>query len=111
MTGNVLNTEFPDINLLRRGKVRDIYDLGEHLLLVATDRISAFDVVLPDGIPGKGRVLTQISIFWFRADGGYRAKSHRSHRCESFSRENSRNMRRYPRGKKHAREKDETDTC
>ena len=66
MTGNVLNTEFPDIDLLRRGKVRDIYDLGEHLLLVATDRISAFDVVLPDGIPGKGRVLTQISIFWFK---------------------------------------------
>ena len=66
MTGNVLNTEFPDIDLLRRGKVRDIYDLGEYLLLVATDRISAFDVVLPDGIPGKGRVLTQISIFWFK---------------------------------------------
>ncbi len=66
MTGNVLNTEFPDIDLLRRGKVRDIYDLGVHLLLVATDRISAFDVVLPDGIPGKGRVLTQISIFWFK---------------------------------------------
>ncbi len=66
MTGNVLNTEFPDIDLLRRGKVRDIYDLGEHLLLVVTDRISAFDVVLPDGIPGKGRVLTQISIFWFK---------------------------------------------
>jgi len=68
MTSNeiVLNTEFPDITLLRRGKVRDIYDLGEHLLLVATDRISAFDVVLPNGIPGKGMVLTQISLFWFR---------------------------------------------
>ena len=66
MTENVLNTEFPDISLLRRGKVRDIYDAGEYLLLVATDRISAFDVVLPDGIPGKGRVLTRISIFWFR---------------------------------------------
>jgi phosphoribosylaminoimidazole-succinocarboxamide synthase len=61
----ILNTEFPDLTPLRRGKVRDIYDLNEHLLLVATDRISAFDVVLPNGIPGKGKVLTQISIFWF----------------------------------------------
>jgi len=62
----VLKTEMPDVGTPRRGKVRDIYDLGEHLLLVATDRISAFDVVLPNGIPGKGRVLTQISLFWFR---------------------------------------------
>lgn len=65
MQGLVLKTEFPDIKLLRRGKVRDIYDLGENLLLVASDRVSAFDVVLPNGIPDKGRVLTQISIFWF----------------------------------------------
>ena len=49
----------------KQGKVRDIYDLGEELLLVATDRLSAFDVVLPDGIPNKGKVLTQISAFWF----------------------------------------------
>ncbi len=56
----------PDIKFLRRGKVRDIYDLGDSLLLVASDRISAFDVVLPSGIPGKGSLLTQISIFWFR---------------------------------------------
>jgi phosphoribosylaminoimidazole-succinocarboxamide synthase len=62
----VLRTEMPDIGVPRRGKVRDIYDLREHLLLIATDRISAFDVVLPNGIPGKGRVLTQISLFWFR---------------------------------------------
>jgi phosphoribosylaminoimidazole-succinocarboxamide synthase len=61
----ILKTEFPDIPLLNRGKVRDIYELGELLLLVATDRISAFDVVLPNGIPEKGRVLTQISIYWF----------------------------------------------
>ncbi len=61
----ILKTEFPDIPLLNRGKVRDIYDFGELLLLVATDRISAFDVILPNGIPGKGRVLTQISIYWF----------------------------------------------
>ena len=62
----ILKTEFPDITFVKRGKVRDIYDLGEHLLLVATDRISAFDVVLPNGIPEKGRVLTQISIYWFK---------------------------------------------
>jgi phosphoribosylaminoimidazole-succinocarboxamide synthase len=48
-----------------RGKVRDIYDLGDHLLLVATDRVSAYDVILDEGIPGKGRVLTQVSRFWF----------------------------------------------
>jgi phosphoribosylaminoimidazole-succinocarboxamide synthase len=65
MTKVILKTEFPDIPLLNRGKVRDIYKLGELLLLVATDRISAFDVVLPNGIPEKGRVLTQISIYWF----------------------------------------------
>ena len=62
----ILKTEFPDIPLLKRGKVRDIYELGEYLLLVATDRISAFDVILPNGIPGKGRVLTKISVFWFK---------------------------------------------
>ena len=61
----ILKTEFPDIPLVKRGKVRDIYDLEDYLLLIATDRLSAFDVVLPDGIPGKGRVLTQISIYWF----------------------------------------------
>jgi len=62
----ILKTDFQDIPLVKRGKVRDIYDLGEHLLLVATDRISAFDVILPNGIPGKGRVLTKISVYWFR---------------------------------------------
>lgn len=62
----VLKTEMPEIGVPKRGKVRDIYDLGEHILLVATDRVSAFDVVLPNGIPGKGRVLTGISIYWFR---------------------------------------------
>ncbi len=62
----LLRTEFKEIPILHRGKVRDIYDLGKHLLIVATDRISAFDVVLPDGIPHKGRVLCQISAHWFR---------------------------------------------
>jgi phosphoribosylaminoimidazole-succinocarboxamide synthase len=62
----VLKTEMPDIGTPRRGKVRDIYDLGENLLLVVTDRVSAFDVVLPNGIPEKGKVLTAISVFWFK---------------------------------------------
>jgi phosphoribosylaminoimidazole-succinocarboxamide synthase len=61
----LLTTSLPDIPVFKRGKVRDVYDAGEHLLLVATDRLSAFDVVLPTGIPGKGRVLTQLSLFWF----------------------------------------------
>jgi phosphoribosylaminoimidazole-succinocarboxamide synthase len=62
----LLESRLPGLSLKNRGKVRDIYDLGEHLLMVTTDRISAFDVVLPDGIPGKGAVLTQLSAFWFR---------------------------------------------
>jgi phosphoribosylaminoimidazole-succinocarboxamide synthase len=67
MSNNVvLKTEMPDVGVPRRGKVRDIYDLGEHLLLVVTDRVSAFDVVLPNGIPEKGKVLTAISVFWFQ---------------------------------------------
>ncbi|HWP93831.1 MAG TPA: phosphoribosylaminoimidazolesuccinocarboxamide synthase [Thermodesulfobacteriota bacterium] len=61
----VMTTEFPGLPPPRRGKVRDIYDLGDKLLIVATDRISAFDVVLPDGIPEKGKVLNQISKYWF----------------------------------------------
>lgn len=63
--GVILDTNFPKLKLLKKGKVRDIYDLGANLLIVATDRISAFDVILPDGIPGKGEVLTQISKYWF----------------------------------------------
>jgi phosphoribosylaminoimidazole-succinocarboxamide synthase len=58
-------TEFPEIPSRKRGKVRDIYDLGDNLLIIATDRISAFDVVLPNGIPKKGKVLNQISKYWF----------------------------------------------
>jgi len=60
-----METQFDGLKLLNRGKVRDIYDLGEHLLIVATDRISAFDVVMPNPIPGKGIILTRISKFWF----------------------------------------------
>ena len=66
MTKPVLQTDFPELKLAGRGKVRDIYDLGETLLIVTTDRISAFDVIMNEGIPDKGYVLNQISIFWFR---------------------------------------------
>ena len=61
----LLETDFKNLTLLARGKVRDIYSLGEYLLMVATDRISAFDHVLATGIPGKGMILTQLSLFWF----------------------------------------------
>jgi phosphoribosylaminoimidazole-succinocarboxamide synthase len=65
MKAPVSQTDFQNLKLLKRGKVRDIYDLGDNLLMVATDRISAFDVVMPDPIPDKGIILTQISLFWF----------------------------------------------
>jgi len=61
----LIKTELAGLKLHGRGKVRDIYDVGEHLLIVATDRLSAFDVVLPTPIPNKGKVLTQMSAFWF----------------------------------------------
>ena len=61
----LLETNLP-LRLLRRGKVRDVYDLGDKLLIVSTDRISAFDCVLPYGIPSKGKVLNQLSAFWFK---------------------------------------------
>ena len=65
MTKPVSQTDLPELKLLKRGKVRDIYDLDEYLLMVVTDRISAFDVVMPDPVPDKGTILTQISLFWF----------------------------------------------
>ena len=61
----VIETNIEALDLMKRGKVRDIYDLGDYLLMVATDRISAFDVVMPNPIPDKGKILTQISLFWF----------------------------------------------
>ena len=61
----IRETQFAGLAPAARGKVRDIYDLGDKLLIVATDRLSAFDVILPTPIPGKGRVLTQLSLFWF----------------------------------------------
>jgi phosphoribosylaminoimidazole-succinocarboxamide synthase len=63
-TGVVLETQLPDLKLIGRGKVRDIYEDGDRLLIVATDRISAFDYILATGIPDKGRVLTQMTLFW-----------------------------------------------
>ncbi len=65
MSQAVLQTDIPGLPRFIQGKVRDVYDLGDALLVVATDRISAFDVILPTGIPGKGRVLTALSEFWF----------------------------------------------
>ena len=67
MTDALFESHIPELKLLARGKVRDIYAVDdEHLLLVTTDRLSAFDVVMPDPVPGKGRILTQISLFWFQ---------------------------------------------
>jgi phosphoribosylaminoimidazole-succinocarboxamide synthase len=66
----LLRTNLPGIAPFKQGKVRDVYDLGDRLLVVATDRLSAFDVVLPTGIPGKGIVLTQMSLFWFELLAG-----------------------------------------
>ena len=66
MSAVVWETNFPGMKLISRGKVRDLYEVGDDLLLVATDRLSAFDVVLPTPIPDKGRVLTQLSLFWFQ---------------------------------------------
>jgi phosphoribosylaminoimidazole-succinocarboxamide synthase len=69
-TDTVLETHLAGVKLFKRGKVRDVYDLGGHLLIVATDRISAFDVVIPTGIPRKGAVLTALSAFWFEKTKG-----------------------------------------
>ncbi len=63
---NIPETQFNDLSLVRQGKVRDIFDTGDSLLMVTTDRLSAFDVVLPNTIPDKGKVLNQISLFWFK---------------------------------------------
>lgn len=62
----ILKTKLSGLKFLKRGKVRDIYDLGKELLIISTDRVSAFDVVLPNGIPEKGRVLTAMSVYWFK---------------------------------------------
>jgi phosphoribosylaminoimidazole-succinocarboxamide synthase len=84
MTQPLMRSEIPELKLLSRGKVRDIYDLGDSLLIVSTDRISAFDHVLPNGIPDKGKVLNQISLFWFDAMSGLVRNHLREHRSERF---------------------------
>src|SRR5882762_10415570 len=61
----LLDIDLPGLKKVKSGKVREMFDLGDHLLMVATDRISAFDCIMPNGIPRKGEVLTQISFFWF----------------------------------------------
>jgi len=66
----IYQTDLKGLKLVNRGKVRDLYDLGEYLLIVATDRISAFDVIMPNPIPGKGEILTKLSEFWFRQMAG-----------------------------------------
>jgi len=62
----IFETDFSELQLIKRGKVRDIYDLDDKILMIATDRISAYDVVMPNPVPGKGEILTQISLFWFK---------------------------------------------
>ena len=81
----VLKTELRGIAPPRRGKVRDIYDLGDLLLLVVTDRVSAFDVVLPNGIPGKGKILTEVSLFWFEQMQNCQAEYDSSHTYYTFA--------------------------
>lgn len=80
----VTQTDLPGIPLFRKGKVRDVYDLGEHLLLVATDRISAFDVIMPNGIPDKGKILTQMSLFWFELTSSIVENHLVAHKVEDF---------------------------
>jgi phosphoribosylaminoimidazole-succinocarboxamide synthase len=84
MTPPLMRSEIPELKLLSRGKVRDIYDLGDSLLIVSTDRISAFDHVLPNGIPDKGKVLNQISLFWFDTMSELVRNHLREHRSERF---------------------------
>ena len=75
----LLHIELPGVKKLKSGKVRDIFDLGDRLLFVASDRISAFDVIMPNGIPRKGEVLTQISYFWFGQTESFQANHLVSH--------------------------------
>ncbi|HKB07672.1 MAG TPA: phosphoribosylaminoimidazolesuccinocarboxamide synthase [Candidatus Polarisedimenticolia bacterium] len=80
----LMQTDFPGLKLLGRGKVRDNYDLGDALLIVSTDRISAFDHILPNGIPDKGKVLNQISLFWFERTAAMVRNHVKQHRVERF---------------------------
>ena len=79
----LLTTQIPQLKLCNRGKVRDIYEINDSLLIVATDRISAFDVVLPNGIPYKGKVLTGLSEFWFQYTSGRSEERRVGKECRS----------------------------
>ena len=78
MNEPLLQLDLPGIRKIKSGKVREVFDLGDRLLFVATDRISAFDCIMPNGIPRKGEVLTQISYFWFAQTAGFPAQPSRS---------------------------------
>ncbi|MFQ5877204.1 MAG: phosphoribosylaminoimidazolesuccinocarboxamide synthase [Acidobacteriota bacterium] len=80
----LLRTELPGLRLMSRGKVRDNYELGGDLLMISTDRISAFDHVLPSGVPDKGKVLNQLSLFWFERLGDAVRNHVKEHRPERF---------------------------
>src|SRR5579859_6217355 len=80
----LLQLELPGLKKLKSGKVREIFDLGDHLLFVASDRISAFDCIMPNGIPRKGEVLTQISYFWFGQTEPFQANHLVSHPGDSL---------------------------
>jgi phosphoribosylaminoimidazole-succinocarboxamide synthase len=80
----LMQTDLKEFKLFARGKVRDVYDLDDKLLIVATDRISAFDVVLPNGIPGKGKILTQMSVFWFNLVSDVIPNHLLAHRTEDY---------------------------
>src|SRR6266566_10113011 len=82
--GTVLQLDLPGIKKLKSGKVREVFDLGDRLLFVASDRISAFDVIMPNGIPRKGEVLTQISYFWFAQTEPFQPNHLLSHAGDSL---------------------------
>src|SRR5437867_9966424 len=84
MTTPLMRSELAGVKLAGRGKVRDVYEVGDALLIVSTDRISAFDHILPNGIPDKGKVLNQISLFWFEKTAGLVRNHLRESRVERF---------------------------
>jgi len=90
----LLSTDFKDLKLYKRGKVRDVYDLGDKLLIISTDRISCFDVVLPCGIPYKGAVLTSLSCFWFEFIQGITAHHFITCDIDKYSEE----LKKYKKG-------------
>ena len=84
MNKAVFDTHLDGLHFLKKGKVRDMYDVGDYLLMVATDRLSAFDVIMPDPIPDKGKILTQISLFWFDQMADQVANHLVAHKVEDF---------------------------